>query len=97
MGSLGTMSTWSPISYQRQFNFKFRKCSTPLLFVRSPAVNRRVLCAAQSGAKRETDSELERRGSGSSWADTGLSDWCGDSDQSGDSKQEIGGAINLIF
>lgn len=90
MGALGTISTRSPISYQLQFNFKFRKCPTPLLFVRSRIVNRRVLCVARNGAKRESDSELERRRSGSSWSDPGLSDWSGDCDQSGDSMQKQG-------
>lgn len=90
MGALGTISTRSPISYQLQFNFKFSKCPTPLLFVRSRIVNRRVLCVARNGAKRESDSQLERRHSGSSWADPGLSDWAGDCDQSGDSMQKQG-------
>lgn len=108
MTSLAT-TTWSPSSYQLQFNFKFRKSPTPFLFVRSRIWSSdnhrrrriRVLCGAQNGAKSESGSDSERRRSGDSWnsssVEDALNDWFGNPEQSSDpqQKQGIGGIMGV--
>ncbi|KAL2920694.1 Myosin-J heavy chain [Bienertia sinuspersici] len=94
--------TWS---YQLQFNFKFRKSQTPLMFVKARNSilsnhrrnHLRVQCVAQDEVKSDNDSEKGR--SGDSWnnlnnssVDSALSDWFGNSDDSG-KKNGIAGIL----
>ncbi|KNA25357.1 hypothetical protein SOVF_007250 isoform A [Spinacia oleracea] len=77
MSLLTTSSSSTTWSYQLQFNFKFRKSQTPLLFIKAfrgsnPGNIRRhhlrVHCVAQDEAKSSSSSdESERRRSGDSW------------------------------
>lgn len=97
-----TSTTWS---YQLQFNFKFRKPQTPLLFAKARFSsiddrrrhNLRVHCVAQDEVKN--GSESEQRISGDSWTNSNsdtssvndvLSDWFGNSDQSSNSGKKNG-------
>lgn len=95
-------STWSPSSYQLQFNFKLRKAPTPLLFARTRISSfdhgRRVLrvrCVAQDGAKSEVGSQSEEGRANNSWSGSSKSsaamdDWFGNanSEQTGDSQHK---------
>lgn len=95
-------STWSPSSYQLQFNFKLRKAPTPLLFARTRISSfdhgRRVLrvrCVAQDGAKSEVGSQSEEGRANNSWSGSSnssaaMDDWFGNanSEQTGDSQHK---------
>ncbi|CAO2838822.1 unnamed protein product [Amaranthus hypochondriacus] len=93
------LSTWS---YQLQFNFKFKKSLTPLMFVKARVLSYgdrrrhhlKIHCVAQD---KNDSSESKSRLSEDSWinlntpkADSASSDWFGNSEQYNDSGQKNG-------